>query len=251
MNRLTFWGFLGSIVFHASLVFILWLLFIHNQGAYGFNAPIVHTHISMQMLKGMVIEESSPAPEPKQELSPKDHKKVQIADPTLKPKPKENDLTPKKEEKKKIATKKTPNQVKPRSKKMHNKPKGDKLVESDASINSQATSNGMARGNNPNLVGNGAQFDERAAYLSALRSAIERNKTYPKRARMMRKQGIVEIEFILTLAGELRNIRVRRSSGNPDLDKSALDAALQVKPIGLRPKGVDEFISVPIRFTLN
>lgn len=58
--------------------------------------------------------------------------------------------------------------------------------------------------------------------LLAIKQAIDKNLHYPRKARMMRVEGIVTLEFTLLASGGVQNVRIINSSGNPILDKSAL-----------------------------
>lgn len=92
------------------------------------------------------------------------------------------------------------------------------------------------------------QTDEISAYLSALRREIERQKRYPKRAKMMRKQGTVMVAFTLSASGEISNVQVAKSSGVKDLDDEAVRAVKKARPIGVRPQGIGSQITQPIAF---
>ncbi len=256
MKRTTFIGFVGSLLFHVLLFGLIFLVIIHERGSHGFDAPYVDTHISMQMIKGMVKEEPQPLPEPTPSPKVEQVKKEDVADPTVKPEPVKKEVEkPLKEEKQQAKPKekarKPVKEKRPAKQKVKNLEKGDKTVLSDAKINSQATSNGLAKGTDPRLAGNGPQTDAAAAYLSSLRREIERQKHYPQRAKLMRKQGVVILEFNLTASGEVTNVRVMKSSGVGDLDRAAVRAAQKARPIGLRPQGVGAQIRVPIEFKIR
>ena len=130
-------------------------------------------------------------------------------------------------------------------------PVGDKTVDSNASVNSKATSTGPVTTNNPNLAGSGASSDERNAYLSAIRREIEKHKRYPTRAKMMRKQGIVTVSFAIGADGSISGASIVKSSGAEDLDNAALSAVNSARSIGPRPAGISSSISVPISFKIN
>ena len=128
---------------------------------------------------------------------------------------------------------------------------GDRTVESNASVNSKATTTGPANTTNPNLVGNGVGGSERDAYLSAVRREIEKHKRYPARAQMMRKQGVVTVSFSIAADGSISGASVVKSSGVEDLDGAALKAVASARSIGPRPAGVSSSITVPISFNLR
>ncbi len=254
MKRSTLIGFLGSFLFHGVILLGIWLVLIHSRGSHGFKAPVVATHISMQMLQGMVVEEPQPIKE-KRTAQPKDSEnKVEVPDPTVKPElenHKEKIPVKKPVDIEKKSPSKQDEKKATQHKRIKDMPKGKKRIESQAKITSQATSNSKSRGHNPKLVGNGPQIDEVAAYENALRAEIEKQKRYPLRARMMRRQGTVLIQFMLKQSGELYDIRIAKTSGNGDLDRAALQAAQQARPIGLKPKGVSDTFVIPIHFMLS
>ncbi len=244
-------GFLVSTGFHGAILGGLWLLVVHSNGVNGFNAPNVDKHISMEMIKGMTTEVPQPVTQPTPPALT-EKPKEEVADPTVKPEPKIEPKKIKKEppkpEKPKIVEEKSKKQKVRHKKKTENLEKGKKIIRSKANINSKATSNGRATGDNPNLVGSGVQTDEISAYLSALRREIERQKRYPKRAKMMRKQGTVMVMFTLSVAGEISNVQVAKSSGVKDLDDEAVRAVKKAYPIGVRPQGIGSQITQPIAF---
>ncbi|VEJ09534.1 TonB family protein [Actinobacillus delphinicola] len=254
MRRSSLIGFLGSFFFHGIILLGIWLVLIHSRGSHGFKAPVVATHISMQMIQGMVVEDPQPIQE-RTSIQPKaSENKFEVPDPMIKPEVEQpKDKTPTKKpldpEKKKLS--KQEEKKTTHHQRVKDMSKAKKRVDSQAKITSQATSNSKSRGHNPKLVGNGPQIDEIAAYENALRTEIEKQKRYPLRARMMRRQGTVLIRFMLKQSGELYDIRIEKTSGNGDLDRAALQAAQQARPIGLKPKGVSDTFVIPIHFMLN
>lgn len=241
----TWLGFLLSLAFHSALAAAVVVGLKSEDSANGLQAQIQDTSISMEMVMGMVVEETPPEPV----KAPEPIAKEEVADPTIKPeqvKPKEPE--PKKEKPKEKVKEKPKNKPK-------DKPKKD-LAKGDREINSDAKANSLSRGNtnitttNPNLIGNGHNSDEANAYKTALRREIERHKRYPQRAKMMRKQGIVKVGFNIGSDGSLSNFRVMEPSGIEDLDKAALNAVQSARSIGPRPQGLPSTMSVPISFKL-
>lgn len=258
-------GFLGSLCFHGILfgVVIYFLFFRFDDSANGHQAPI-GTHISMEMLKGMVKATPTPevTPEPVVEEKvvetppiPEPVKKEVVADPTVKKEPVKKEvkeIKPEKPKPKKI------HKEKPKPKKVHKeKPKkketrqGSKNIASKDKVNSVASNTSAANSNNPNLIGKGSNTDVLAAYKAALRRAIERRKRYPQRAKLMRKQGTVIVGFRIDKQGNLSNIHIVKSSSSSDLDRAALKAVKGVSSIGPRPIGLQENISIPINFRIH
>lgn len=240
-------GFLGSVLFHGAILLAVLLGIKSHDSANGFSAPVIDTQISMEMLMATTIE--TPEPEPQPESEPEPEIKEEVPDPTVAPKPEPPKEKPKEKKKEKPKEK-----VKPKVEKKPvptERPKADKVVEGNAAINSQATSTGNTTSNNPNLTGSGSSGSEIDAYRSALRREIERNKRYPQRAKMMRKQGIVQVSFTLGNDGALNNPKVVNSSGNEDLDNAALQAVQQARSIGSPPAGLGRNITVPVSFKIQ
>ncbi|MDG6894782.1 energy transducer TonB family protein [Volucribacter amazonae] len=245
-------GFCGSLIIHIVIFSLLaWAIFKDkaDDTANGFEANVVSTHISMEMMMATVMEEPEPTPEPQPEHEPE--VKEEIPDPTVKPEPPKPEKP--KEEPKKEPPKPKPEKPKPvkREKPKPDRPKANREVNSDSAINSQAATTGPVTTNNPNLVGNGRNTDEISAYRSALRREIERHKRYPQRAKMMRRQGVVTVSFNIGANGNITEAKIAKSSGNDDLDNAALTAVKNARPIGPRPAGMPVSITVPISFKIQ
>ena len=92
-----------------------------------------------------------------------------------------------------------------------------------------------------------------AEYMAALRSAIEEKKHYPKRARRLKREGDVIINFVINRNGQIKNVRIRHSSGTQLLDKAAIDAIKRVgqfKPIPAEIPRNSWALELPIRYAL-
>lgn len=239
-------GFIGSFLFHAVLaaVFLFAVISSADESANGQINEEVNTNISIEMMMAMV--EAEPEPEPIQEiiLEPKE----EIPDPAVKPEPEKvkEPEKPKEPEKSKPKPKEKP---KP---KKELKPKdavqGNSTIDSPHKIDSKA-SGAQTSSANPNLVGDGGKAID--VYRSKLRREIERNKRYPQRAKMMRKQGVVTVSFTLRADGGIQNPRVAKSSGSEDLDRAAIQAVQSARGIGPRPDGMSESVIVPIKFNID
>ncbi|PJG82856.1 TonB family protein [Caviibacterium pharyngocola] len=245
-------GFWLSLLFHSAVIGALFYT-VKSDSASAYQAQVTDTNISMEMIMGMV--EETP-PEPEQVSEPEPVVQETLPDPTVKPLPEK----PKEPEKKKEKPKEKPKlQEKPKDKPKEKPkkpvdsamPKGERTIKSEHKVNSAASAPAKATTDNQNLAGSGASADELNAYRSALRREIERHKRYPQRAKMMRKQGVVNVNFTLGADGGLTNVRVGQSSGAEDLDTAAVAAVQNARSIGPRPKGMDANISVPISFKLQ
>lgn len=79
--------------------------------------------------------------------------------------------------------------------------------------------------------------------------AIKKHQKYPKQALKMRKTGIVEVSFILHKDGNIKNLKLIKSSGVAVLDEAALKSVQKASKEF--PALDDEYtISLPISFKI-
>lgn len=200
--------------------------------------------ISMELLSANIVEEQKPQPEPEVKPEPEPEKIVEaqkqeiVPDPTVK---KEMEQ-PKKERKKEVVERKRERKKHHEHRKMHRP--ASQAVQSKAQGAPVTTQQ-------QNLQGTGASSDELAAYRSALRREIEKHKRYSQRAKMLHRQGTVIVQFTLMGDGTIQNVRLHRSSGYEDLDKSAMDAVAKANSVGARPAGLAAEQKIPIKFMLR
>jgi protein TonB len=76
---------------------------------------------------------------------------------------------------------------------------------------------------------------------------------YPESARDGKIEGTVVLNAVIDEQGRVRNPTVAESSGNADLDRSALDTVAQwiYRPATLDGKPVEVYYTITIRFTLD
>ena len=245
-------SFLLSAAIHIAI--IVWLFDSHvNTTDMSANSATgeISTSISMEMMMAMVEAD----PPPVEEKAPEPEKQETVEDPTVKPEPPkvEKPKEPEKPQEPKEKPKEKPkNEVKAEKavEMPKNLPIGDKNINSTATANSKATTTGQP-GTNGIQGGSGANTDEHNAYRAAIRREIERHKRYPARAKMMRKQGIVNVSFSVGADGSLSGERVAKSSGDESLDNAALEAVRSARPVGPKPAGFASSVSVPISFTIQ
>lgn len=80
---------------------------------------------------------------------------------------------------------------------------------------------------------------------------LKRHQRYPARAKSKGEEGTVQVAFTIDPSGRVTSSRVARSSGNPELDKAALDMLRRASPVPAPPKEIAKPsmpISVPVRF---
>lgn len=92
------------------------------------------------------------------------------------------------------------------------------------------------------------------SYAAKVRSWLYAHKIYPRRARMRREEGQVQVRFVLDRAGVLLEGTVVQRSGNAALDEEAEAMLRRASPYPRAPAELPgeriEFI-VPIAFTLS
>lgn len=89
-------------------------------------------------------------------------------------------------------------------------------------------------------------------YEAALLAHLERNKRYPRAARVRGDEGVVTVLFTLDRNGRVSEARVLRSSGSTALDGAALDTVRRASPMPAPPAGIRRLsFTVPMRFDLR
>lgn len=88
------------------------------------------------------------------------------------------------------------------------------------------------------------------ALFEYIKSAIR----YPKKCREARIEGRTSVIFVVTSKGKIKDIKVRKSSGNKKLDKEALRVIRKMPrftPAILDGKNVSVMLVVPVTFRLD
>lgn len=91
-------------------------------------------------------------------------------------------------------------------------------------------------------------------YLGKVVSRLQRQKRYPSDARRKRIEGTAVVAFVISPNGSVGGIRLRKSAGNPALDKAALAMVRRAAPFPPFPKNSGRNrmpISVPVRFAVR
>lgn len=235
--------YVTTAIYSALFAGAVWSFDGTQQSANSINGEISPI-ISMELLSANIVEEPQPEPQPETEIKPEPEKIVEtqkqevVPDPTIKKESKQ----PKKEIKKEVVERK----------KEHKKHRDHKKNHRPVSQAVQSKAQGApVTTQQQNLQGTGTNSDELAAYRSALRREIEKHKRYSQRAKMLHRQGTVIVQFTLMDDGTIQNVRLHRSSGYEDLDKSAMDAVAKANSVGARPAGLATEQKIPIKFMLR
>lgn len=77
---------------------------------------------------------------------------------------------------------------------------------------------------------------------------------YPKKCREARIEGRTSVIFVVTSKGKVKDVKVRKSSGNKKLDKEALRVIRKMPrltPAIIEGKNVSVMLTVPVTFRLD
>jgi len=93
-----------------------------------------------------------------------------------------------------------------------------------------------------------------AKWQAKVKAWLDRHKRYPSGARSKGQKGTVQVAFTIDPSGRVTSSRITRSSGNPELDKAALDMLRRASPVPAPPKEIAKAsmpISIPVNFNLR
>jgi len=92
-------------------------------------------------------------------------------------------------------------------------------------------------------------------YITQLRSAIDKNKKYPRISRKLKEQGQVTISFRVLQNGEFKNIKIYKKALKHRLNTAAFNAVVLTKRFKQFPKELRNKtfldIALPINFKLH
>ncbi len=86
-----------------------------------------------------------------------------------------------------------------------------------------------------------------ADYYTRLQAWLEQHKRYPRRARLLNKQGVVLLRFVVTRGGEVSSFAIEKSSGHSYLDEAARKMVQRALPL---PKIPPELLKDRLEFLL-
>ncbi len=94
----------------------------------------------------------------------------------------------------------------------------------------------------------------RDGYITGIYRAIEQYKRYPRSARRMQQEGVVEVAFTILADGAIGEVRISKASGYSLIDKAALEAVNNIGRLDPIPEALEmerwELI-LPIRYELH
>ncbi len=93
-----------------------------------------------------------------------------------------------------------------------------------------------------------AAYATRSDYFDMLRMRIESRKKYPDRARQRQIEGRVEVGFLVTADGSVKDVAVVKTSLHPDLDRAALLAVKNAAPF---PRPPSMLFDGPLKMTIT
>jgi len=133
------------------------------------------------------------------------------------------------------------------------KPPPRRVVAQQAQPLSEARQ-GQASSSRENMEGAAAAADPSALnrYRAALYAAVRSRLRYPPSAESQGISGTAEIRFTLDRSGQVLNVSLVRSTGNPLLDQAALATARPGSSLPAAPASVPQqqfTVTAPLRFT--
>ncbi|RVU02261.1 energy transducer TonB [Novosphingobium umbonatum] len=117
--------------------------------------------------------------------------------------------------------------------------------------NSHAATSGSQQGDGR---GGSTAGDGGAGWRHRVLAHLERAKRYPELARLMKREGLVQVSFAMNRRGEVLSVAIAKGSGMRALDDEAMDVVRRSQPLPAPPGDVDGEridVLVPIRFTLQ
>jgi len=89
------------------------------------------------------------------------------------------------------------------------------------------------------------------AYMRHVLGLLGKYKSYPKRARRMRQQGVTWIFFKINQSNQITEVSLHKSSGYGLLDKASLNLLRRPLSLPALPTGISNEFVVSIRYALE
>ncbi len=103
------------------------------------------------------------------------------------------------------------------------------------------------------VIENSGQQSKKAQYLSQIRDQILAMKRYPRLAKRLKKQGVVDVYFEISYPRQLGNIKIQKGSEHDILNESALETVKALEDIPVMPEFLKTEvlkIAIPIKYEL-
>ncbi|QLR06597.1 energy transducer TonB [Providencia rettgeri] len=163
-----------------------------------------------------------------------------------------------------IVAEKTPKEVKSEKRNpVKNKAKPEEKAKKESLRDDLQTQRAKEGENTTNSLAAGQQDDlthfsdgenntnAKQRYLDQIKREIDSHKQYPRRARKMRMQGDIQVQFDVTENGELVNAKVVDSEMSQFFEQAILDAIRRSKPLGKPPENMNRKMTLEINFRLD
>jgi protein TonB len=232
-------GLLLALALHAAVLAPYWLAPQTLEGGAGgpvsggrtLNLSLTEAPTTPEKAPEQPKPEPEPAPEPEPEPEPEAMKTEQ------KPKPEKE----KEKEKPEEQTEPQPEQD----------PEEKRQETQEQQASQQPAGDGREAG--PGAHDEGDRDNAWNRYLGEIQRAIEQKKTYPRRARLRRQEGVVRVNFTVDQNGRVSAVNLEDSSGSRILDRHVQrllrEIALPAPPAGLDVDNRE--ITLPVQFRLR
>ncbi|MGV7960454.1 energy transducer TonB [Photorhabdus tasmaniensis] len=265
MKNRIYIGLFASLLLHASVIVFMASHLLRDDSAnnQSVNSPIISMSIEMVASATSAGQEQptkqEPLPPPPEVVVAESPLEAKIAlnKPVDRPRKREQRKPPEEHADAKPRNKPQPQKepvedLQPKLAERGRKPETEQAADSSQVAGSDAVdSQAGARQVTTSQPMTGLGSDDLQGYQSALRREIEKHKRYPRRAKKMKQQGIVQVSFSLLDSGDLTNPQLVRSSGTDELDRAALAAIQQARSVGVKPAGLPRDHTLAIEFNLH
>lgn len=103
----------------------------------------------------------------------------------------------------------------------------------------------------PSASAGGSGAASPARWQARLMAHLERRKRYPASARKRGEEGVAHVRFSIDDAGNVRSVRLARSSGSAELDEEVVALVRRASPVPAPPPGAPRDITAPVQFNIR
>ena len=212
---------------------------------------------------GAVASDPAPQPEPQEEMQPEPAPAPEPEpEPQVQPEPKpQAAVVPKKPEPKRAVQQKPPKKEAVKPKKKEPAPKREEKPVQKSQEPPAAASQALSDAPAPVKTGAATASDQGGIstmiygesddpFLARVKRSVESVLRYPRRARQLRLEGAVMVQFVVQRDGTLAELEIHASSGQKMLDKLALRSVQDASSRWGAPERVVR-IRLPVRYELR